>query len=110
MNEDKKLESMISMLYFQSEVETDNEDAEKFTAYALNTPDKPYMKESVTLYGLQDDSRYIPIDFRDDGVYISSAYAEKYLLEPATRSLCTRSMVPTHIPSGWMASTITRAA
>ena len=82
MNEDKKLESMISMLYFQSEVETDNEDAEKFTAYALNTPDKPYMKESVTLYGLQDDSRYIPIDFRDNGVYISSAYAEKYLLEP----------------------------
>ena len=82
MNEDKKLESMISMLYFQSEVETDNEDAEKFTAYALNTPDEPYMKESVTLYGLQDDSRYIPIDFRDDGVYISSAYAEKYLLEP----------------------------
>ena len=82
MNEDKKLESMISMLYFQSEVETDNEDAEKFTAYALNTPDEPYMKESVTLYGLQDDSRYIPIDFRDDGVYVSSAYAEKYLLEP----------------------------
>ena len=82
MNEDKKLESMISMLYFQSEVETDNEDAEKFTAYALNTPDKPYMKESVTLYGLQDDSRYIPIDFRDDGVYVSSAYAEKYLLKP----------------------------
>lgn len=82
MNEDKKLESMISMLYFQSEVETDNEDAEKFTAYALNTPDEPYMKESVTLYGLQDDSRYIPIDFRDNGVYISSAYAEKYLLEP----------------------------
>lgn len=82
MNEDKKLESMISMLYFQSEVETDNEDAEKFTAYALNTPDEPYMKESVTLYGLQDDSRYIPIDFRDDGVYVSSAYAEKYLLKP----------------------------
>lgn len=82
MNEDKKLESMISMLYFRNEVETDNEDAEKFTAYALNTPDKPYMKESVTLYGLQDDSRYIPLDFRDEGVYISSAYAEKYLLEP----------------------------
>ena len=82
MNEDKKLESMISMLYFRNEVETDNEDAEKFTAYALNTPDKPYMKESVTLYGLQDDSRYIPLDFQDEGVYISSAYAEKYLLEP----------------------------
>ena len=44
--------------------------------------DKPYMKESVTLYGLQDDSRYIPLDFQDEGVYISSAYAEKYLLEP----------------------------
>ncbi len=82
MNEDKKLESMISMLYFRSETETDNADAEKFTAYALHTPEKPYMKESVMLYGLQDDSRYIPIDFRDNGVYVSSAYAEKYLLEP----------------------------
>ena len=82
MNEDKKLESMLAMLYFQREVETENEDAEKFTAYSLNTPEKPYMKESVTLYGLQEDSRYIPIDFQDDGVYVSSAYAEKYLLEP----------------------------
>ena len=82
MNEDKKLESMISMLYFQNEVETENEDAEKFSAYTLNTPEEPYMKESVMLYGLQDDSRYIPIDFRDGGVYVSSAYAEKYLLKP----------------------------
>ena len=40
------------------------------------------MKESVMLYGLQDDSRYIPIDFWDGGVYVSSAYAEKYLLKP----------------------------
>ena len=53
MNEDKKLESMISMLYFQSEVETENEDAEKFSAYSLNTPEEPYKKESVALYGLQ---------------------------------------------------------
>lgn len=82
MNEEKKLESMLAMFYFQREVETENEDAEKFTAYSLNTPEKPYMKESVTLYGLQEDSRYIPIDFQENGVYVSSAYAEKYLLEP----------------------------
>ncbi len=82
MNEDKKLESMISMLYFQNEVETENEDAEKFSAYSLNTPEEPYMKESVMLYGLQEDSQYIPLNFQDDGVYVSSAYAEKYLLEP----------------------------
>ena len=82
MNEDKKLESMISMLYFQSEVETENEDAEKFSAYSLNTPEEPYKKESVALYGLQDHSRYIPLGFQDGGVYVSSAYAEKYLLKP----------------------------
>lgn len=82
MNEDKKLESMISMLYFQSEVETENEDAEKFSAYSLNTPEKPYKKESVALYGLQDHSRYIPLEFQNGGVYVSSAYAEKYLLKP----------------------------
>ena len=34
MNEDRKLESLFSMMLFQREVETDNEDAEKFSAYS----------------------------------------------------------------------------
>lgn len=77
------------MMYFQSAVETDNEDAEKFSAYSLNTYDTGYKEEEILLYGLTDDSRYISIDFADaadsddlyNGVYISSAYADKYNLK-----------------------------
>ena len=89
MNEENKLSSLLSMMYFQSAVETDNEDAEKFSAYSLNTYDTGYKEEEILLYGLTDDSRYISIDFADaadsddlyNGVYISSAYADKYSLK-----------------------------
>lgn len=97
MDEDHKLESLVNMLYFQHEVETDNPDAEKFSAYSLKTTDKEYKEEEILLYGLADNSRYLPIDFQEtatdkDGslqtdsstvtpVYISSAYADKYFLD-----------------------------
>ena len=89
MNEENKLSNLLSMMYFQSAVETDNEDAEKFSAYSLNTYDTGYKEEEILLYGLTDDSRYISIDFADtadsddlyNGVYISSAYADKYSLK-----------------------------
>ncbi len=96
MDEDHKLESLVNMLYFQHEVETDNPDAEKFSAYSLKTTDKEYKEEEILLYGLADNSRYLPIDFQETGAdkdgsdqtdsstvtpaYISSAYADKYLL------------------------------
>ena len=97
IDEEHKLESLVNMLYFQHEVETDNPDAEKFSAYSLKTTDKEYKEEEILLYGLADNSRYLPIDFQEtatdkDGstqtgsstvtpVYISSAYADKYLLD-----------------------------
>lgn len=89
MNEENKLSSLLSMMYFQNAVETDNADAEKFSAYSLNTYDTGYKEEEILLYGLTDDSRYISIDFADaadsddlyNGVCISSAYADKYSLK-----------------------------
>ena len=65
MDEDHKLESLVNMLYFQHEVETDNPDAEKFSAYSLKTIDKEYKEEEILLYGLADNSRYLPIDFQE---------------------------------------------
>ena len=82
MDEDHKLESMISMMYFQYSVETENEDAEKFSAYSLNTLDGVYKSEEVLLYGIEPDSRYISMDTEDGGVWISSAYSEKFDVEP----------------------------
>lgn len=97
MDEDHKLESLVNMLYFQHEVETDNPDAEKFSAYSLKTTDKEYKEEEILLYGLADTSRYLPIDFQETvsdkdiskkevasdatPAYISSAYADKYFLD-----------------------------
>ena len=85
MDEEHKLQSLISMMYFQHAVETDNPDAEKFSAYSLNTPGDVYKEESVLLYGVADNSQYLPINFADadpGSVYISSAYADKFQLEP----------------------------
>lgn len=79
MNENRKLESLLSMAYFQSQVETDNEDAEKFSAYSLKTLGDGIPSEEVLLYGLQDNSKYIKVDTTK--TYISLAYAEKYGLK-----------------------------
>lgn len=77
-----KLESMISMAMFSYSVETENEDAEKFSAYSLNTLDGKYKSEGVILYGIQEDSQYIPVDVTDDSVYVSSGFAAKFDIEP----------------------------
>lgn len=82
VNEDHKLESLLSMLYFQAEVQTDNEDAEPFSAYSLKTLEGEYKSEEILLYGVAEDSRYISIQGEGEGVYISSAYSDKYFVEP----------------------------
>lgn len=81
MDESRKLQSMISLMRFQSEVETENEDAESFSAYNLQSVAGQYDSEEVMLYGVKPDSRYISIPNVEDGVYLSSAYAEKYQLQ-----------------------------
>lgn len=73
-----KLNSLVAMMRFRAEVETENETAERFSAYSLKTLDGMYKSEEVLLYGVEPDSRYIPIEGTEGEVYISSAYAEKF--------------------------------
>ena len=82
MDEEHKLESLLAMMQFARDVETENDEAEKFSAYSLNTLDGVYKSESVMLYGIDKDSRYIPVDVSDSQVYISSAYSEKFGIRP----------------------------
>lgn len=82
VDEDRKLESLLQMMYFQYSVETENEDAEKFSVYALKTVGGRYKSEEVTLYGICPDSRYVPADVGDGQIYISSAYSQKFEIEP----------------------------
>ena len=105
-----KFEGLISLLEFYMDSETKNEDAEEFSAYSLNTLPGKYKSEEVLLYGIEPDSKYVKINFDDTqdkiesgnteekknegktdkpadeikkestGVYISKAYADKFLL------------------------------
>ncbi len=105
-----KFESLVSLLEFYMDSETKNEDAEKFSAYSLNTLPGKYKSEEVLLYGIEPDSKYVIINFDDTqdkiesgnteekknegktdkpadeikkestGAYISKAYADKFLL------------------------------
>lgn len=101
-----KFDGLISLLVFYMDSRTDNEDAEEFSAYSLNTLPGKYKSEEVLLYGIEPDSRYVTIDFNNTkdkkdeagnkekadnkntanaekesaAVYISSAYADKFLL------------------------------
>lgn len=80
MDDKYKLKSLLTMLQFEKEVETRNEDAEKFSAYTLRTTDEKYMLEDILCYGIEPDSKYIPLKLEENDVYVSSAYAEKFHL------------------------------
>ena len=84
MDEDHKLGSALRMFEFMATVETENETAEKFSAYTLRRPsDGPYRSEDVMVYGMTRESRYvqgIPESEKgqDPQILISSAYSDKY--------------------------------
>ena len=82
MDEDHKLKALLSMMMFRMETETEENNAEKFSAYSLQTLGTEEggiaKSESVLLYGVEPDSRYVQLP--GDGVYISAAYADKYEL------------------------------
>ncbi|SFD69930.1 putative ABC transport system permease protein [Sharpea azabuensis] len=60
-------------------VQTKVKGAEKFTAYTLKTTNTH--SEEVILYGIVAKSKYVHLKLRQDQVYISSAYAQKYHLK-----------------------------
>ena len=73
----KKLESLVQMMYVQSQLETDNEDAEKFSAYSLNTW-KQYKSENL-LYGIRT-----AVTFRFPEEEISNGNTYVFLRLPRT--------------------------
>ena len=76
-----KLDGMLSLLEYYMDTRTDKKDAEKFSAYSLNTMPGKYKSEEIALYGVEPDSQYIHADLSGDGVYISSAYADKFRIK-----------------------------
>ena len=79
MDEENKLGSLLSMMMFERAVETKEESAEKFSVYSLKTTYENYPEDTVMIYGVEENSRYIDADLGDENaVYVSSAYADKY--------------------------------
>ena len=78
LNEEEPLRSMIAMAEFSRETETENPDAEKFSAYSLKTEEENILSEEVLLYGVEENSRYIRLPEGHTGFYISAAFSAKY--------------------------------
>ena len=74
--------NMISKYQYilKTQVETENEEAEKYCASSLKTYFNEEKGEDVSVYGISEDSKYVDIDFKD-GIYISKGFAEKYSLK-----------------------------
>ncbi len=83
VDDEDELSAMFSYIFLQSKIETNNKDAEKFSAYSLKTIGEGGSRvEDVAVYGVANNSSYIKADFDDRTVLISSAYADKYELVP----------------------------
>jgi len=79
---DSKLESFVNMALFRQAVETENQDAEAFSAYAMKTlPAKGFKGDDISVYGVREDSRYVDIDAEGNEVYVSQVYADKWELK-----------------------------
>ena len=64
-------------------VTTKTEGAEQFSMTELKTTDGPRVGESITVYGVVEESRYlsVPSGLAEDEVYVSSAYRDKFKLK-----------------------------
>lgn len=63
-----------------NEAETKVSDAEKFCMTSLQTTDKKFMTDDVTVYGVENQSRYIKENIPAGEVFVSSAMADKFNL------------------------------
>ena len=61
-----------------NEAESENADAEKFCMTSLQTTDKKFMTDDVTIYGVENQSKYITESIPMGEVLVSSAMAEKF--------------------------------
>ena len=61
-------------------VETENSQAEEYCAGSLKTLEDSLKSEEITVYGVEEDSRYLDLKKLDEGIAVSNAYAEKHKL------------------------------
>lgn len=77
-------ENMISKYQYimLNEKETTNDVAEKFCLTTLETTDKKFITDDVTVYGIANNSKYITKSIPSGEVLVSSAMMQKFSLKP----------------------------
>lgn len=65
----------------KAQVETEEKSAEKYCVTSLDMYLDKEKGESINIYGVSNSSKYVDIDFKGDGIYISDGLAEKYSLK-----------------------------
>ncbi|MBE5889914.1 MAG: ABC transporter permease [Lachnospiraceae bacterium] len=61
--------------------ETETKGAEKYGMYSLNLHMEGYVEDSVLIYGIQEDSEYLDLDFSEHQIYYSNGLADKYKIK-----------------------------
>jgi putative ABC transport system permease protein len=70
------------VLYDYEEAEEVTEpSAEKYSSESFSYSKEGYLTDSITVYGVEDNSRYIDLSFDNNKVYISTGVSEKFGLE-----------------------------
>ncbi len=79
---DHKLEASINLLNFVNNVQTENEDAEKFSFYSLKMlKGDIYKEDDVNVFGMKKNSNYFKYELKSNDCYVSQALATKYELD-----------------------------
>lgn len=80
--EDETLSNMMADHQYILKVpaETSTSDAEKYCAGSLKT-DNDKFSETISVYGVSDNSKYVHADLSGGKVFITGAYADKYSLK-----------------------------
>lgn len=63
------------------QAETDTEGAEKYCVTTLKSVSEKYPVEDIMMYGIEEDSDYIDIDFKEGEAFVSNGYRIKYGLK-----------------------------
>ena len=73
-------ESMIADYQYilKKQVETENPAAEKYSVAGLEIEKEGYLVDEITIYGIEENSRFVSLDFKPGKVYISNGMAKKY--------------------------------
>ena len=79
---DEVIDNMICRYQYvlKAPVDTQIDGAERYLMTSLKTTAEKSKADEVSVYGIQDDSDYLNIDFPSDGVYTSEEYLDKYEL------------------------------